>query len=278
MGWSMANSSQTLCLSTDTTDGTPCQNLVAHFTYKCAAGHVPATRHFPTETTETPAALASSMAQGTVDFDDLGYGEPAESFGDRVALSTENWPYNPTAYVLRTDERLAAYDHTRAIYRAMKLEGLEPELEKVQGEISRIFDFVESTQPEMITHLPSSRLMSDDVPQEIRALKEEMLARRSILKDEIKEKRYLSAAEKRRAEFIAENKANQAARDAEIRALIQPQTTEELEAILKRTKSAEVSYQYRDSTESWETNQLRNLREQSRFAKEELERRGMLAS
>jgi len=218
------------------------------------------------------------MAQGTVDFDDLGYGDSEDAYGERASLLTENWPYNPTAYVLRTDERLAAMDETKATYQAMPLEDLEPELEKVRGELNRIFDHVAATAPEMISEYSSVRYMSDDVPQEVRALKDEMLTRRNFLEKEIKEKRRRVAEAKRREEYIADNRAKQDARDAEMRDLVQPQTTEQLQSILERTRGAEVSYQYRDSTTHGETKQLSELRELSKYAKEELDRRGVAIS
>ena len=268
----MANASQTLCLSTDTADGAPCRNLVAHFTYQCAAGHIPATRHFPSEPTKAPVALVGAMTQGTIDFDELGYGEGADTFGERTPLATENWPYNATAYVLSTDERTAACTATKQAYRAMETDELETELVRVKAELDRLFDVVKANSPEMISGLGA---MSDDVPQEIRALKEEMLSRRSILWHEIDEKKRQAANAKRMAEYVAATTARQEARAAEMRALIEPMTSEELAKILDETRSAEMSYQYRDATMPWETNLLFDLREKSAYAKEELQRRGI---
>ena len=154
----------------------------------------------------------------------------------------------------------------------METDELETELVRVKAELDRLFDVVKANSPEMISGLGA---MSDDVPQEIRALKEEMLSRRSILWHEIDEKKRQAANAKRMAEYVAATTARQEARAAEMRALIEPMTSEELAKILDETRSAEMSYQYRDATMPWETNLLFDLREKSAYAKEELQRRGI---
>ena len=268
---------QTLCLSTQTADGNPCQNLVAHRTYKCAAGHVPATRRFTTDN-KNPSELIGSEASGTIDFDEM-VSVAVPEYGIRARLATDNWPFNPTAASISGADRNAANSETMDVYGNLAILESQYELDRVNAEHSRVLKVAYDLNPELIESYPSGRKhLSGNAPQELRVLDDEMQGRRNILEKHITEMADKAQRDAKQKETVEFHKSRERSRSTAVKVSVDSQSTEELKDIVSREKNLSGSYQYRDSTKRSETEELMRLKEKATYAKEELERRGISPS